>query len=135
MGYRWDGKKNSLFFSIQENNYNSDGLIKFLKNLKKHRKGKKIILVWDSLPAHRSKKIEAFIKIQKWLTVEYLPAYAPDINPIENAWSNLKGQELANRCENDLTELKNISKKGLRRIQFKKELLNGFLHHAGLFFD
>jgi transposase len=30
-----------------------------------------------------------------WLTVERLPGYAPDLNPVETLWGNIKGQELA----------------------------------------
>jgi DDE superfamily endonuclease len=30
-----------------------------------------------------------------WLEVKRLPAYAPELNPAEGFWSNLKGQELA----------------------------------------
>jgi len=106
-----------------------------LKSLRKHRNGRKTILVWDSLPAHKSKKMKAFIKTQEWLSIEHLPAYSPDLNPTENVWSNLKGQELANRCENNLKTLKNVSKKGLRRISARKVMLNNFLNHSRLFFD
>jgi transposase len=30
------------------------------------------------------------------LVVERLPAYAPELNPVEKLWANLKGAELAN---------------------------------------
>jgi hypothetical protein len=40
-----------------------------------------------------------------WLQVEYLPAYAPDLNPVEGLWANLKGVELANRACGSLEEL------------------------------
>jgi transposase len=39
------------------------------------------------------------------LTVERLPGYAPDLNPVEVLWGNIKGQELANRCPDDLGEV------------------------------
>jgi transposase len=35
---------------------------------------------------------------RNWLQVETLPGYSPDLNPVEDLWSNIKGQELANRC-------------------------------------
>ncbi len=40
-----------------------------------------------------------------WLIVERLPGYAPDLNPVETLWGNVKGQELANHSAEDLTEL------------------------------
>jgi transposase len=39
-----------------------------------------------------------FLADQDWLQVDYLPAYAPQLNPVEGLWANVKGGELANRC-------------------------------------
>jgi transposase len=40
--------------------------------------------------------MHAFIASQRgWLVVERLPAYAPELNPVEGVWSNLNGQEFA----------------------------------------
>jgi transposase len=33
---------------------------------------------------------------RRWLSVERLPGDAPELNPVESAWRNVKGQELAN---------------------------------------
>jgi transposase len=50
--------------------------------------GDKITLIWDGLPSHRSQAMRAFLKKQrKWLVVERLPAYEPDLNPIEQVWA------------------------------------------------
>ena len=41
--------------------------------------------------------MQAFVRSQRgWLVVERLPGYAPELNPVEGVWSNLKGQEFAN---------------------------------------
>jgi hypothetical protein len=40
-----------------------------------------------------------------WLTVERLPAYAPELNPVEPVWGNAKTRELANHCAPDLDTL------------------------------
>ena len=36
-----------------------------------------------------------------WLTAERLPGYAPDLNPVESIFGNVKGRELANHCGPD----------------------------------
>jgi hypothetical protein len=41
---------------------------------------------------------------RSWLEVETLPGYSPDLNPVEDLWGNIKGQELANRCVAGLGE-------------------------------
>jgi DDE superfamily endonuclease len=40
---------------------------------------------------------EYLLQERRWLKVERLPGYAPDLNPVETLWGNIKGQELANR--------------------------------------
>ncbi len=67
--------------------------------------GQKVILVWDGLPAHKSRVMQGYLwRQRRWLRVERLPGYAPDLNPVEMLWGNIKGQELANRCAEDLDE-------------------------------
>ena len=40
-----------------------------------------------------------------WLVVERLPAYAPELNPVEGQWSSLQAVELANLCGPTLAEV------------------------------
>lgn len=54
------------------------------------------MLVWDGLSAHWSQAMRAWVAEQDWLTLERLPAYAPELNPVELLWSSLKKRELAN---------------------------------------
>jgi transposase len=56
-----------------------------------------VVLWWDGLSAHWSHDMRAFIDTQRdWLEVERLAGYAPELNPVEYLWANLKGMELAN---------------------------------------
>jgi hypothetical protein len=51
------------------------------------------------------------------LTVLRLPGYAPGLNPVETLWGNIKGQELANRCAEDLEELDAAVRSGMARVE------------------
>jgi hypothetical protein len=76
---------------------NTDSLIGALGELRRALGGQKATLLWDGLPAHRSKAMAAWLRRQRsWLVVEPLPGYAPDLNPVEALWASLKGVELAN---------------------------------------
>src|SRR5256884_664841 len=55
-----------------------------------------VVLVRDNLNVHRRAELRAFTDAQAWLRVFRLPAYAPDLNPVEGIWSVLKGGVLAN---------------------------------------
>ena len=50
--------------------------------------------------------MQAYLRAQRsWLTVERLPGYAPDLNPVELLWGNVKGRELANLYADNLGEI------------------------------
>jgi transposase len=135
LGFRWDGKKTRLLARTKPDSFNAESLIAFLKDLKRFVKGDKVILVWDRLPAHRSKVMKQFLSQQQhWIQIEWLPAYAPDLNPTEGVWNNIKGRELANFCADQIKESNDAFRNGLRRVAHTVQLPFSFLHHAGLFF-
>ncbi len=77
--------------------------------------------------------MQAFLKKQRrWLVVERLPAYAPDLNPVEQVWDNLKGGELANLCLDTIGEAEEIVDQGHCRIGNETTLAFAFLRHCGL---
>jgi hypothetical protein len=134
LGVHRDGKRSRLWFQTQPGSYNDACLIAFVRDLKKHLRGQAAILIWDGLPAHKSWKMKKYLESQRsWLQVEALPDYSPDLNPVEDLWSNIKGQELANRCVAGLGEAEDGVCSGMARVRQSK-LPFSFLHHAGLFF-
>jgi putative transposase len=107
--------------------------MEFLTELHRHLDGDKVTLIWDGLSSHRSRAMQAFLKKQRtWLVVERLSAYAPDLNPVEQVWGNLKDGELANLCPDTIDEAEVIVDQGLCRIGNETTLAFGFLRHCGL---
>jgi transposase len=75
----------------------------------------------------------AFLATQRdWLVVERLPGYAPELNPVEQAWANLKGNELANVAAQGLSGVIAAAWQGIERIRATWHLPYSFLHHCGL---
>jgi transposase len=66
-----------------------------------------------------------------WLTVFQLPAYAPELNPVEPVWSNLK-RSLANVVKQNIGQLTALVETRLRLMQYRPGLLAGFLAKTGL---
>jgi transposase len=68
----------------------------------------KLLVIWDGTPIHQVQAVKAFLTggVAKRLHLEQLPGYAPDGNPDEGIWSDLKRVELANGCAHDLVELR-----------------------------
>jgi hypothetical protein len=135
IGYRWDGRRCGLYFRVIPGSYNDEKLISFLGQLKKHLHGRKVILIWDGLPSHRSWRMTHYLnQQQEWLSVVRLPAYAPEMNPVEGLWANIMGQELANRSVDNLGEMLEGVRNGFSRVHSSYRLFHSFLDHAGLSF-
>jgi DDE superfamily endonuclease len=83
--YRPDGSDARLAFHLREGAYDTDQLIGVVAALQRLLGGDwPVVVVWDNLPAHTSLAMRAWLADQlAWLQVEYLPAYAPDLNPVE----------------------------------------------------
>jgi hypothetical protein len=136
LGYQPDGAKARLCFHLQPDSYNTDSLIKVLEQVAGFYAGHKVVLLWDGLSAHWSYKMRAHLAAQRrWLTVERLPPYAPELNPVEYLWANLKGAELANCTGDTIAEVANQAHHGIQRVCDSDSLVVGFLAHTGLSLD
>jgi transposase len=71
------------------------------------------------------------IAARPWLTVYQLPAYTPELNPVEAVWSNLK-RSLANPTKQGLDQLTALVETRLKRMQYRPGLIDGFLAKTGL---
>lgn len=83
-------------------------------------------MIWDNLPTHVSRAMRQLIAARPWLTVFQLPPYAPELNPVEAAWSNLK-RSLANLTKQSIDQVTALVKTRLTRMQYRPGLINGFL--------
>lgn len=132
LGWHRGRQQVRLFLSLRPHAIRADDIVDFLRSLRRHVRGN-VTLVWDNLPVHRSRVVRGYLQAQhKWLRVEWLPAYAPELNPLEDVWANLDGRELANFVPDDMDQLHSQLTKGARRIRRHSELLWGFLKHARL---
>jgi transposase len=94
--------------------------------------GAPIVLVWDQLPRHTSTAMGQLIATRRtWLRVYQLPGYAPELNPTENVWSNLR-RGLTNLAAGTVTDLARTAKNRLKRMQYRPGLVDGFLAATGL---
>lgn len=48
-----------------------------------------IVLVWDRLNTHVSHAVRELIAEREGVTVFLLPAYSPDLNPVEGVWAHV----------------------------------------------
>lgn len=123
----------NFYFRMYDGSIKAPQVVDSLRHLMRHLSGK-LLIVWDGLPAHRSKLVKEFLIEQKgkiWL--ERLPAYAPELNPVEYIWGHWKKHELPNFCPKDYFQLSTQARKALRRMRKRKSLVTAFWKQASLF--
>ena len=78
----------------------------FLYGPKPGMRIKPVVIVLDNGPIHTSKAtLAALVAREHWLTVEWLPKYAPELNDIEVVWRDLKAHHLAHQTFTDAETL------------------------------
>jgi transposase len=121
-----------FLLSVRPGSFKSPEIIEFLRNLRRHIRGK-VVLVWDGLPCHRASDTQKHIADQAdWLTVERFPAYAPELNPLEYLWTTLKAKDLANYTPDTIAELADHVERGMGRVRRRDLIGLGFIKHASL---
>jgi transposase len=90
-----------------------------------------IVLVWDSFQAHKGQLITQCV-LPRSAHLEYLPPYAPELNPVEYVWAYLKTNPLANDPAFDLHTLAHRARRAATSVQRRQDLLRSFIRHTGL---
>ena len=94
-----------------------------------------LVWIWDNLNIHLAPELADFAEENKaWLRIYRLPAYTPDINPVEGIWSLTK-RSMANFAAADLDGLVRIIKRKLKKIQYRPHLNDGCLTGTGLIIE
>ena len=124
----------SAVFRIHTRNVKTPEATEFLRILERHIRGP-LIVVLDRLNVHRA-------AVNRWLAsrrsetprvaVEWLPPYAPDLNPAEQLWNHGKRVDLANLAPADRDDLRGHVRRSLTRRRCSPNLLASAFDHAGL---
>ena len=90
-------------------------------------------MIWDGSPIHRRAEVKTFLaEAGDAIHLESLPPYAPDLNPVEWLWRQLKEIEMRNLACGDLEELHLELHLALGRVRQKPRLAGSFFKGAGL---
>lgn len=106
-------------------------VIGFLDQLGRQVRGP-IVLLWDRFGPHKSRAMEAYLGRHSRLYPEYFPPYAPELNPVEEAWGYLKVNPMANLALTEVDQLAAATRRHGRSVQRRESLLRAFIKHAPL---
>jgi transposase len=101
--------------------------------LRRSSAGRPMLLVQDGAPLHRGQWTQEVIEeFYPRLEVFQLPAYAPDLDPVEQLWTWAKYEKLANFVPEDLGQLAVTTDYVMRLAEHDQHRLQGFFDAAAL---
>jgi transposase len=124
-----------LFVLVRQETLNGLHTVAFLQHLLRHL-GARLLVIWDRSPIHRRAAVTEFLhsKAGREMHVEMLPAYAPQLNPMDQGgcWQHLKHVEMRNLACLDLEELHYELHLAIGRLRQKPHIIRSFFKAAGL---
>ncbi len=121
----------SIQFSVQGENVIAPHVMAYLRGL--HRQLRRpLVVVMDRLNVHRSAVRQLRQAGATWLHVEWLPPYAPDLNPVEAVWGHTKCSDLANFVPDDIDDLRDAVIESVGKLDGEERLKRSFFQTAKL---
>lgn len=120
-----------LHFDIQSENVRWRDVYRFVRSVMV-RVRRPVTLVLDRLNAHRSAARRLQARFGDRIRVEWLPAYAPELNPVEHVWGHTKHSDLANYIPGNTGALAAAVDRSLSKKSREPDLLRSFFAAAGL---
>lgn len=116
----------NFYFRLYQRTIRAPQVVDFLAHLLRHLPGR-LLVIWDRSKTHRSRLVGEFVAGQRGrLALDYLPAYAPELNPVEYIWGYWKHHELPNFCPHDFSQLSYHARHTLRRMRRRPTLVMAF---------
>ena len=123
-------KRLGLYVRFHTDNITGTEVITYLQHLLRHLQGH-VVLVWDNGSIHKRKDLKAFLQRIARLHVYPFPAYAPELNPIEQVWTHGK-RDLSNTAHEDTKHLGAHLHRSLGRVRSSQQLLKSCINHSEL---
>lgn len=121
-----------FYFRIYEGSINGERAAEFLRALLRHVPGK-LLVIWDGAALHRGQFVKAVLSASTGrLWLEKLPAYAPELNPVEYLWAHLKEHQIANLLVTHGWDLSLHATAALRRMRRHPRIIRACWRQAGL---
>jgi transposase len=119
-----------LRFRLFTGSFTGAVFIEFLRRLLRDCQGRKVHLIVDGHPVHRSKLVSAWVgRHADRIELHFLPGYSPELNPVELLNHDVKANAAGRRRPRSASELRAEVHGYLRRRQRNPEVLIRFFQH------
>jgi len=112
-------------------NIKAEQVVGYLKAIHQETQ-RKMVVIMDRWNGHRKAARLLSEEGVDWLRVEWLPAYAPELNPVELLWGHTKYADLANYIPEDILAMRQSVINSIRTAGQKADLLLAFVRHTQL---
>jgi hypothetical protein len=91
-----------------------------------------VTVVWDRIAIHDCPSLIGELAKAPGVVTELFPAYAPELNPADGIWRDIKHNRIPNYAPHDLGELRQTVTAALERLRGRPDLLRGFVRFTKL---
>lgn len=120
-----------MVFRIEKERVTAKVFIGFLKQIIRHHKNRKVIIICDKAPAHRANAVKQFAEGHKnRFNIYFLPSYSPQLNPDERVWKSLKCDKLRAHQAKTKEELRPLILSKMWSIQRTPMLTQSFFNDS-----
>ena len=120
--------RGTLRFMVYKNRFTSKKFIEFLRRLIKSTK-RKVFLIVDSHPVHKSKKVSKWLKKRDdKIRMYFLPPYSPELNPDEMLNNDVKSNAVGKRRPKNQNEMMEDVRGYLRETQRNPVIVRNYFH-------
>jgi transposase len=121
-----------LAFMVFKGRFHADVMIDFLRRLIRNAQ-RKIFLILDGHPVHRSKKVKAwFEKHEADIRLFYLPGYSPELNPDEYLNQDVKSNAVGRKRARAQQEMMDNVRSYLRSTQKQPQIVRNYFRHRSV---
>ena len=116
---------------LPKENFRWRRLLTFPRNPRRHVRGP-VILLWDRSQSHKHAQVREFLTAHAGWSIELLPSYAPELNPVEDFWSYFKFGRLANFAPATVADIRPAVRRETRRTRRSQHLLRAIANRCAL---
>jgi len=120
-----------LYYRFWQHNIQTADVVQFVREVHHHLR-RTMIVIWDRWQVHRSAAAWLDGQADGWVRVAWLPAYAPELDPVEFVWTHAKYVDLVNWIPSNMEEVQDHLKDALEDYRHDPARLYSFFLTAKL---
>lgn len=123
-----------IYVAGQDQPFTGEDMVWFLSQLCGRYRKRDLLIIWDGAAIHRSEAVKTLLRERPGrVHLERLPAYSPELNPVELVWNQLKGS-LKNRAFISLAELTVAVLEQVKRLENDPKSVKAFFNKKEIAF-